>query len=77
VAGLHSLMLAAGVVICGFTGVTLANRWARFGLARRAVLVLGGAIALRTALLGGGQVGFLVAAVFLLLGWLRLRAARG
>ncbi len=46
VAGLHSLMLAAGVVICGFTGVTLANRWARFGLARRAVLVLGGAIAL-------------------------------
>jgi hypothetical protein len=40
-------------------------------------LVLGGAIALRTALLGGGQVGFLVAAVFLVLGWLRLRAARG
>ena len=40
-------------------------------------LALALAIAVRTALAGGGQVGFLVAAVFLLLGWLRLRAARG
>ena len=40
-------------------------------------LALALAIAVRTALAGGGQVGFLVAAVFLLLGWLRLRAMRG
>jgi len=40
-------------------------------------LALGVAIAVRTGLAGGGQVGFLVAAVLLLLGWLRLRAMRG
>jgi hypothetical protein len=40
-------------------------------------LALGVAIAVRTALAGGGQVGFLVAAIMLLLGWLRLRAIRG
>ena len=40
VAGLHSLMLAAGVVIAGFVGVTLGRRWRRLGVARRGVVVL-------------------------------------
>jgi hypothetical protein len=40
-------------------------------------LALAVAIFVRTALAGGGQVGFLVAAVFLALGVLRLRALRG
>ena len=48
--------------------------------AQRAValvfLALGVALLVRTVTLGGGQVGFLAAAVFLLLGLLRLRAAR-
>lgn len=39
-------------------------------------LLLGVALLVRTVTLGGGQVGFLAAAVFLLLGLLRLRAAR-
>jgi hypothetical protein len=39
-------------------------------------LALGVALLVRTITLGGGQVGFLAAAVFLLLGLLRLRAAR-
>jgi hypothetical protein len=39
-------------------------------------LALGVALLVRTVTLGGGQVGFLAAAVFLLLGLLRLRAAR-
>ena len=39
-------------------------------------LLLGVALFVRTLSLGGGQVGFLAAAVFLLLGVLRLRAAR-
>jgi hypothetical protein len=48
--------------------------------AQRAValvfLALGVALLVRTVTLGGGQVGFLASAVFLLLGLLRLRAAR-
>ena len=39
-------------------------------------LALGVALAVRTALAGGGQVGYLMAAVFLALGGLRLRAMR-
>jgi hypothetical protein len=39
-------------------------------------LALGVALLVRTVTLGGGQVGLLAAAVFLLLGLLRLRAAR-
>ena len=46
VAGLHSLMLAGGVILSGFLGVALVRRWARFGLARRAVLLVAGGIAL-------------------------------
>ena len=42
VAGLHSLMLAGGVILSGFLGVALVRRWARFGLARRAVLLVAG-----------------------------------
>lgn len=45
VAGLHSLMLAAGVVLSGFLGVGLVRRWARFGLARRAVVAVAVGIA--------------------------------
>jgi MFS family permease len=40
VAGLHSLMLAAGVVIAGFAGVGLGRRWRRYGVARRGIVVL-------------------------------------
>lgn len=46
VAGLHSLMLAGGVIVSGFAGVALVRRWARFGLARRAVLLVAAGIAL-------------------------------
>ncbi|HEV8452794.1 MAG TPA: hypothetical protein VGQ45_15270 [Gaiellales bacterium] len=40
-------------------------------------VVLGVALAVVTTVHGGGQVGYLEAAVFLLLGILRLRATRG
>lgn len=46
VAGLHSLLLAGGVILSGFTSVALVRRWARFGLARRAVLVVAAGIGL-------------------------------
>jgi hypothetical protein len=49
VAGLHSLMLAAGVVLAGFLGVGMVRRWARFGLARRAVVVVAAGIAVLCA----------------------------
>ena len=49
VAGLHSLMLAAGVVLAGFLGVGLVRRWARFGLAQRAVVVVAAGIAVLCA----------------------------
>jgi hypothetical protein len=39
-------------------------------------LVIGAAILVETIVIGGGQVGFLAAAVFLALGVLRLRAVR-
>ena len=48
-----------------------ANRQLAYGF-----ILLGAAILIRTAWLGGGQVGFLAGAVFLLLGILRLRAMR-
>ena len=40
------------------------------------LLVLGAALLVETLVIGGGQVGFLAAAVFVALGLLRLRAAR-
>jgi len=40
VAGLHSLMLAGGVIIAGFTGVNLGRRWRRYGVAWRGIVVL-------------------------------------
>ena len=40
VAGLHSLMLAAGIVIAGFCGVGLGRRWHRYGVARRGVVTM-------------------------------------
>lgn len=40
-------------------------------------VVLGVALLVATALAGGGQVGFLIGAVYLVLGVLRLRALRG
>jgi predicted MFS family arabinose efflux permease len=49
VAGLHSLMLAAGVILAGFFGVDLARRWRRYGLARRGVAVMAVAALLFTA----------------------------
>jgi hypothetical protein len=39
-------MLAGGVILSGFLGVALVRRWARFGLARRAVLLVAAGIAL-------------------------------
>ena len=49
VAGLHSLMLAAGIVIAGFAGVSLARRWQRSGAASRGVAVMTIAVLLFTA----------------------------
>jgi MFS family permease len=49
VAGLHSLMLAAGVVLAGFVGVGLVRRWARFGLGQRAVVIVAAGIAVLCA----------------------------
>jgi len=40
VAGLHSLMLAAGIVLSGLAGVSLARRWRRFGTARRGIVAI-------------------------------------
>lgn len=48
VAGLHSLMLAAGIVIAGFAGVGLARRWRRSGAAIRGVAVMAVAVLLFT-----------------------------
>ena len=48
-AGLHSLMLAAGVVLSGLLGVNLGRRWQRYGVARRGVLVFTLAVLLFTA----------------------------
>jgi len=49
VAGLHSLMLAAGIVLSGFTGVALARRWHRFGVARRGIVTMTIAVLVFTA----------------------------
>ncbi len=49
VAGLHSLMLAAGIVLAGLLGVDLGRRWRRYGVARRGVLVFTLAVLLFTA----------------------------
>lgn len=49
VAGLHSLMLAAGIVLSGLLGVTLGRRWQRYGVARRGVLVFALAVVVFTA----------------------------
>ena len=38
--GLHSLMMAAGIVLAGFLGVGLARRWRRYGLAGRGVILM-------------------------------------
>jgi hypothetical protein len=40
-------------------------------------IALGVALLVRTTLAGGGQVGYLTGAIFLLLGVMRLRAMRG
>ncbi|MGS0687445.1 MFS transporter [Nakamurella sp. GG22] len=57
VAGLHSLMLAVGVVIAGFTGVNLARRWHRYGVAQRGIAALTIGVLLFTAgsLLSGAE----------------------
>lgn len=57
VAGLHSLMLAAGIVLSGFTGVALARRWHRYGVARRGVVTLAVAVLVFTvgSLLTGAE----------------------
>ena len=57
VAGLHSVLLAAGVVLAGFLGVGLVRRWARFGLAQRAVVVVAAGVAVLCAgsLVGGAE----------------------
>lgn len=60
VAGVHSLMMAAGVVLAGFLGVGLVRRWARFGLSRRAVLVVAGGVVVLCAgsLVKGAELAF-------------------
>ena len=54
VAGLHSLMLAAGIVIAGLIGVGLGRRWHRYGVARRGIVVFTIAVLLFT---GGSMIG--------------------
>jgi MFS family permease len=49
VAGMHSLMMAGGVILSGFLGVALVRRWARFGLARRAVVAVAAGVGLLCA----------------------------
>jgi predicted MFS family arabinose efflux permease len=70
VAGLHSLMLAAGVVAAGFLGVGLGRRWQRFGLAQRGVLLLTVAALLFTggSLLTGAEL-FVTLPAMLLIGF--------
>ena len=48
VAGLHSLMLAAGIVLSGFAAVSLASRWRRYGAARGGIALMTVAVLLFT-----------------------------
>ena len=67
VAGLHSLMLAAGVILSGFFGVALARRWRRYGLAIRGVALMAIAVLLFTAgsLLDGAELAVTLPAMVL------------
>ncbi|HEY5842378.1 MAG TPA: MFS transporter [Mycobacterium sp.] len=67
VAGLHSLMLAAGIVIAGFLGVGLARRWHRYGVARRGVVTMTVAALLFTggSLLTGAELAVTLPAMLL------------
>lgn len=49
IAGLHSLILALGVVAGGLSGVTLIRRWRRAGAAGRGIVILAGGAALLVA----------------------------
>ena len=55
--GLHSLMMAAGVVLAGFLGVGLARRWRRYGLAGRGVALMTAAVLVFTggSMLSGAE----------------------
>ena len=67
VAGLHSLMLAVGVVIAGFSGVTFARRWRRYGVAQRGIITLTVAVLLFTAgsMLAGAELAVTLPAMIL------------
>lgn len=68
VAGLHSLMLAAGVILSGFFGVALARRWRRYGLARRGIAVMAISVLVFTAgsLLSGAELAVTLPAMVLI-----------
>ena len=67
IAGLHSLLMSAGVVVAGFLGVRLVHRWRRFGAARRGIVGLAAAATLLVAgsLLTTGQLAFTLPAMVL------------
>jgi predicted MFS family arabinose efflux permease len=69
VAGLHSLMLAAGVVIAGFAGVNLTRRWRRSGAAMRGIVLMSSAVLLFTggSMLTGAEL-FITLPAMLLIG---------
>jgi MFS family permease len=70
VAGLHSLMLAAGVVVAGFAGVGLGRRWRRYGVAQRGIVGLTAGVLVFTggSLLHGAEL-FVTLPAMLLIGF--------
>lgn len=68
VAGLHSLMMSVGVVVAGFSGVTFARRWRRYGVAQRGIVAFTAGVLLFTAgsLLSGAELFMTLPAMVLL-----------
>ena len=67
VAGLHSLLMSAGVVLAGFLGVRLVRRWRRFGAGRRGMAGISLAVVVLVAgsLLTSGQLALTLPAMVL------------
>ncbi len=65
VAGLHSLMQAAGVILSGIAGVALARRWRRYGVARRGVVIFAAAalVFIGGSLVSGAELAFTLPAM--------------
>jgi len=67
IAGLHSLLLATGVVTGGFFGVRLVRRWHRYGAGRRGIAAVAVGVILFVAgsLLAGGELALTLPAMVL------------